>query len=79
MKTLRIITGRSLRGRIRNEQIREKGVKMSCDGGNKENGSWYQHINMMDEDLVNIALKGRPEERVPPGRSPMRWHESWKF
>lgn len=67
IKTLRTITDRSLRDRIRNEQIRKEcGVKDAVTWGRKK--TILVHINRMNEErLVRIALGDQQDDTLQEG------------
>ncbi|XP_056641765.1 uncharacterized protein LOC130448413 [Diorhabda sublineata] len=79
MKTLRSITGKTLRDRIRSNEIRRM-----CDvpdivrWARTRRRAWRDHVNRMNNDrLAKIAKEERPNTSRPPGRPPKRWYESW--
>lgn len=79
MKTLRMITGTSLRDRIRNTQIRED-CKIAEVGKwvRDRRRRWRDHVERMDNGrLAKITMKGKPNTRRPQGRPPKRWKDSW--
>lgn len=72
MKTLRAITGKILKDRIRNTEIQR-----TC--GVENIGKWerqrrrYEHVKRMDEsNLSRMALESTSNTRRPLGRSPKR-------
>ncbi|XP_060525280.1 uncharacterized protein LOC132701416 [Cylas formicarius] len=79
MKTLRSITGKMPRHRIRSNEIRRM-----CDvpdivrWARTRRRAWRDHVNRMEDDrLAKIAKEERPNTSRPPGRPPKRWYESW--
>lgn len=80
MKTLRMITGYTLRDRQRNVDIREK-----CQTNDvvrwirQRRREWNQHVNRMGPDRMAIIIRNNvPHGRRPTGRPPKRWQDSWQ-
>ena len=75
MRTLRGITGCSLRDHIRSNDIRTQcgilDVVRWCRIRRKE---WRDHVDNMR--IPKIAKEGYRTKR-PPGRPPIRWYENW--
>ena len=80
MRTLRSIAGLTLRDRVRNVRVREIcEVEDVVRWGRQRRRFWYAHVNRMGTSrLPYIALHGRPEGRIPPGRPPKRWMDCWE-
>lgn len=80
MKTLRTITGYTLKDRQRSTDIRNK-----CQTDDvvrwirKRRREWNQHVNRMSPDrLAKIVRNNTPHGRRPIGRPPKRWRDSWQ-
>jgi hypothetical protein len=77
MKTLRRITNKTKRDRMRNDRIRE-----SCEIQNitswvqRRITEWNEHISRMADDrLVKEVRDGIPEEKRNRGRPMKRWRD----
>lgn len=79
MRTLRSITGYTLRDRQRSEEIRNKcNTEDIVRWSRMRRREWNNHVERMSDDrLAKIARKERPNTTRPIGRPPKRWHESW--
>jgi len=79
MRTLRCITGRTLRDRVPSHQIREEcEIQDIIKFSKRRRKEWNNHIDRMDrERLPRIARDGKPVAKRPPGRPPKRWAQSW--
>lgn len=79
MRTLRAITGNTLRDHRRSEEIREEcGILDVVRWSRARRRYWNEHVSRMgDERLAKIARNGKPAARRPPGRPPKRWKDSW--
>jgi hypothetical protein len=80
MRILRCITGKTLRDRIRNTEIRRM-----CEAedivrwGRQRRRGWRDHVNRMDTNrLPHIVSHGKPSGSRPRGRPPKRWRDSWQ-
>ena len=79
MKTLRAITGHSLRDHRRNDEIRQQcEVEDVVRWIRTRRRGWRDHVDRMADDrIAKIAKNSRPLNVRPPGRPPKRWYESW--
>lgn len=80
MKILRSITGKTLRDRIRSEDIRT-----TCETQDvvrwvrQRRRNWNEHVTRMDNDrIVKIARNLKPRGARLPGRPRKRWRDSWQ-
>jgi len=79
MKTLRSITGLSLRDRVRSETIRETcEVQDVVRWTRSRRRYWRDHVERMGEErLAKKVQTQNPDTRRLPGRPHKRWYESW--
>ncbi|XP_055389934.1 uncharacterized protein LOC129618927 [Condylostylus longicornis] len=79
MRTLRQITGKTLRDRIRSADIRKQcDVQDVVRWARRRRRGWREHVERMDENrLAKIAYNNIPQGRRLPGRPPKRWRECW--
>ena len=78
MKILRNITGKTLRDRIRNTEIRKTcEVEDIVRWGRQRRRFWNEHVGRMaDSRAAKIAKNELPQGNRPPGRPPKRWRDS---
>ena len=77
MRTLRGITGCSLRDHIRSNDIRTQcGILDVVRWGRIRRREWRDDVYRID----NIRMpkrEGHPTSKMPTGRPPIRWYETW--
>ena len=78
IRTLRGITGCSLRDHIRSNDIRTQyGILDVVIWGRIRRREWRDHVDRMDNmGIPKIAKEGHPTSERPPGRPPIQWYES---
>lgn len=79
MKTLRAISGVTLRDRKRSKEIRESlNVQDVVRWTRARRRGWDEHVDRMGpERLAKWAKVAKPNAIRPMGRPPKRWNESW--
>lgn len=79
MKTLRSITGKTLRDREKSSDIRALcDIQDVVRWARSRRRAWRDHVDRMADDrLAKQAKEGKPNTRRPIGRPPKRWYESW--
>ena len=80
MKVLRNISGKTLRDRVRNTEIRRIcEVEDIVRWGRQRRRFWNEHVSRMDQSrVVRIARDSIPQGSRLPGRPPKRWKDSWQ-
>ena len=78
MKIIRVIRGKTLRDKIRSDQLRQlSGIQDIIKWGNVRRGEWGDHVDRMEENgLPKIVRDNRPQGVRSRGRPKKRWKES---
>jgi hypothetical protein len=78
MKTIRAIHGKTLRDKIRSDQLRQlNGIQYIIKWTNVRRKEWDAHVERMDDNrLTKIARDNRPQGGRSRGRPKKRWKES---
>ena len=78
MKTIRAIHGKTLRDKIRSDQLRQlSGIQDIIKWTNVRRKEWDAHVERMEDNrLAKIARDNRPQRVRSRGRPKKRWKES---
>ena len=78
MKIIRAIRGRTLRDKIRSEQLRQlSGIEDIIKRANVRRREWGDHVDRMEENsLAKSVRDNRPQGVRSRGRPKKRWEES---
>lgn len=78
MKILEIMTRKTLRNQLRNQQTRNRcAVQDVVRWGRQRRRHWHERVKRMNVTrLARIALEGIPTGRRPLIRPPKRWRDS---
>ena len=78
MKTIRAIHGKTLRDKIRSDQLRQlSGIQDVIKWTNVRRKEWDAHVERMEDNrLAKIARDNRPKGVRSTGRPKKRWKES---
>ena len=79
MNTLRTITGRTRRDRVRNSSIREEcKINDIIKFARRRREEWNNHVTRAgSHNLIKIVRDSKPAGTRCPGRPLKRWRESW--
>ena len=79
MNTLRTITGRTRRDRVRNSEIRRQcAIEDVIRFNKRRKKEWNNHITRAEDNrLIKIVRDSIPNGKRNPGRPLKRWAESW--
>ncbi|XP_050519023.1 uncharacterized protein LOC126893120 [Diabrotica virgifera virgifera] len=79
MRTLRSIQGKTLRDRIRSEDIGQScGIQDIGRWVRQRRRYWNKHIKRMEDSrLVKRIKTNDPESKRPHGKPPKRWRKCW--
>ena len=78
MKTIRATHGKTLRDKIRSDQLRQlSGIQDIIKWVNVQRKEWDAHVERMEDNrLTKIARDNRPQGVRSTGRPKKRWKES---
>jgi hypothetical protein len=78
MKTMRVIHGKTLRDKIRSDQLRQLSeIQDIIKWANVRRKEWDGHVERMEDSrLAKIARDNRPKGVRSRGRPKKRWKES---
>ena len=78
MKTIRATHGKTLRDKIRSDQLRQlSGIQDIIKWVNVQRKEWDAHVERMEDNrLAKIARDNRPQGVRSTGRPKKRWKES---